>query len=144
MFRQIWKKYLSVITILMKRSAVGEQVLNMNHTDFERAAGGKKVKFSFSNLLLDNGRMDYHTRQTALATDLVLVLQENEHTSKLLKHRQYEFSMNSEFQLFIKNNTPPAWLPADAQQAENKKGEEPVIVRKLPDSLPADPSEPEV
>ena len=50
MFSQTWRKYLPVIILLMKRSGKGEQVLSMNHTDFERAAGGKKIKFTFSDL----------------------------------------------------------------------------------------------
>jgi hypothetical protein len=106
MFSQTWKKYLPVIILLMKRSGKGEQVLNMNHTDFERAAGGRKMKFTFSDLKLDKGRINYSTRQTALATDLSLLLQENDQTKPLIRDQQFEFSMNSAFQLTIKNNTP--------------------------------------
>ena len=40
MFLQTWKKYLPVIILLMKRSEKGEQVLDMNYTDFQRATGG--------------------------------------------------------------------------------------------------------
>ena len=35
MFLQTWKKYLPVIILLMKRSEKGEQVLDMNYTDFQ-------------------------------------------------------------------------------------------------------------
>jgi hypothetical protein len=111
MFRQTWKKYLPVITILMKRSATGEQTLSMNHTDFERAAGGKKVKLTFTDLLLNNGRMNIKSKQAPLATDLVLLLQEDPQTNKLLQKQQFEFSMTGQFQLIIKNNTAVA-LPA--------------------------------
>ncbi|MEI8060081.1 MAG: hypothetical protein WCG67_07990, partial [Ferruginibacter sp.] len=57
MFNQTWKKYLPVLLILLKRSLIEPQVLNMNHTDFERAAGGRKIKFSFASLQLSNGRI---------------------------------------------------------------------------------------
>ena len=106
MFSQIWKKYLPVIIILMKRSTSGEQTLNMNHTDFERAAGGRKIKFSFTNLQLNKGRINNLAKHLPLAKDLSLLLQENELSKKLIKEQQFEFSMNNQFQLTIKNNTP--------------------------------------
>jgi hypothetical protein len=118
MFRQNWKKYLPVVTILMKRSSTGEQTLNMNHTDFERAAGGRKIKFTFTDLLVDNGRINYNSKHSALAKDLLLSLQENEQTRKLLQNQQFEFSMNKEFQLIIKNNTPAPEPKADENPEE--------------------------
>jgi hypothetical protein len=106
MFTQTWKKYLPVIILLMKRSDKAEQVLDMNYTDFQRAAGGKKIKLNFSNLQLNNGRINYDTKSTPLATDLINVLQENKQAESLLRHKQFEFAMNANFQLIIKNNTP--------------------------------------
>lgn len=106
MFSQTWKKYLPVIILLMKRSGKGEQVLDMNHTDFERAAGGKKIKLTFSDLQLDNGKINYRAKHTALAKDLSVLLQEDDQSKLLIRDQQFEFSMNSGFQLKIKNNTP--------------------------------------
>ena len=105
MFLQTWKKYLPVIILLMKRSEKGEQVLDMNFTDFQRATGGKKTKLTFSSLQLDNGRTNYDANNTQLAKDLILVLQENEQTLSMLRTQQFEFSVNSSFQLTIRNNT---------------------------------------
>lgn len=89
----------------MKRSAKGEQVLDMNFTDFERASGGKKMKFSFSNLVLNNGRSDLEQKNSPLASDLVLVLQENKESASMMNFKQYEFAMNTDFQLTIRNTT---------------------------------------
>lgn len=108
MFSQTWKKYLPVITILLKRSASGEQTLAMNHTDFSRAAGGRKIKYSFHGLFLNNGRIDNTVKISPLAREFAEVLQENEQTRKLLQKQNFEFSMNNEFQLLIKNLTPAA------------------------------------
>jgi len=105
MFLQTWRKYLPVIILLMKRSDKNEQVLDMNYTDFERASGGKKIKLTFSNVLLTNGRINVETKYPALANDLILVLRENEHSGLLMKNRSFEFAMNSDFQLIIRNNT---------------------------------------
>ncbi|MEO8771942.1 MAG: hypothetical protein ABI402_17730 [Ferruginibacter sp.] len=104
MFNQAWKKYLPVITILLKRSANGEQTLNMNHTDFERAAGGRKMKWSFPALILNNGRiLNNGTKHPALATEMVTELQVDDPISKLLKNQEFEFSMTNDFKLLIKN-----------------------------------------
>ncbi|HEY6503834.1 MAG TPA: hypothetical protein VIZ28_07670 [Chitinophagaceae bacterium] len=107
MFTQTWKKYLPVIVILLKRSANGEQTLNMNHTDFDRAAAGRKIKFSFNSLQLNNGRAVNNAKHTPLAKEFAQVLQESELTKPLIRGQQLEFSMNNEFQLLIRNNTTP-------------------------------------
>src|SRR6476646_4612490 len=106
MFLQTWKKYLPVIVLLMKRSDKGDQVLSMNSTDFQRAAGGKKMKLTFSDLRLENGRMAYQVKQTAVASDLTRLLQEDDKSRELIRNHTFEFSMNSNFQLTIKNTTP--------------------------------------
>jgi hypothetical protein len=106
MFTQVWKKYLPVILILMKRSVNGVQTLSMNPSDFQRAAGGRKIKFSFANLHLANARINNMVKHLPLALEFAVVLQEDEITRKLLQHKLFEFSMNNSCQLSIKNSTP--------------------------------------
>lgn len=107
MFIQTWNKYLPIIKILMKRSVNGDQVLDMNTTDFQRAAGGRKVKYTFSFSLL-KGRPQLTSTISPLAKELITVLQEDDMTRKLIRAQDFEFSMNNSFQLHIKNSTPPA------------------------------------
>ncbi|HVZ56079.1 MAG TPA: hypothetical protein VG870_05425 [Chitinophagaceae bacterium] len=107
-FGHVWKKYLPVISILIKRSVHGEQVLSMNHTDFERAAGGKKAKFNFSTLRLNKGRLDTLAKHSPVARELAQVLQEEEPTRVLVRNHNLEFAMNGNFQLTIRNTTPPS------------------------------------
>jgi hypothetical protein len=121
MFTQTWKKYLPVIVILLKRSATGVQTLSMNHTDFERAAGGRKIKYSFSQLQLNNGRINTAVKQAPLAKEFAVLLQEDELTRRLLVGQYFEFSMNNDFQLTIKNNTP---APEENSEAEPGEGDE--------------------
>lgn len=106
MFVQIWSKYLPVIILLMKRSEKGEQVLDMNRTDFQRATGGKKIKLSFPELILEKGRLNPQAKYSVLAVDLASLIQENEQSRKLIKEKRFEFSMNSDFQLTIRSYTP--------------------------------------
>jgi hypothetical protein len=107
MFSQAWNKYLPIIKILMKRTPTGDQTLDMNKTDFERAAGGRKAKFTF-NVALHKGRIQNITSPPPVAKELATILQEDEMTRKLVREFDYEFSMNSSFQLLIKNSSPPA------------------------------------
>ena len=107
MFTQTWNKYLPIIKILMKRSATGPQTLDMNQTDFQRAAGGRKVKFTFT-VTLHKGRIQNLTSPPPLARELSLILQEDDMTRQLVRQQDYEFSLNSGFQLTIKNNALPA------------------------------------
>ena len=107
MFRQTWKIYLPVINILIKKSATGEQSLSMNHTDFERAAGGRKIKFSFSTIEINNGRIPISSKLTPLASDLVMLLQEDDQSKKLLANRKFEFAMSNDFMLAIRDITVP-------------------------------------
>lgn len=103
MFFQTWNKYLPVIRILLKRSANSEQALSMNQSDFERAAGGKKVKFTFS-ITLANGRLVRHESVTTVAHDLIAVLQQDDVASKFLGKKEIELTMTNSFQLLIRNS----------------------------------------
>ena len=119
-FVQTWNKYLPIIKILMKRSVNGQQMLEMNSTDFQRAAGGKKVKFSFS-IELVKGRMRNILAPPPLARDLITALEQDETTLAMMRKQEYEFTMSSDFKLKIKNCSPAAVVaeaipetPADA------------------------------
>lgn len=118
MFTQTWKKYLPVIAILLKRSSASVQTLNMNHTDFERAAGGRKIKYSFSQLQLNKGRINTAVKQAPLAKELAVLLQEDELTRKLLIDQYFEFSLSNDFLLTIRNNTPLPEASSETETAE--------------------------
>jgi hypothetical protein len=104
MFLQTWNKYVPVIKILLKRSLNAEQTLYMNSSDFQRASGGKKVKFTFS-IQLTKGRLMAGQNFPHIAKDLVSVLQQDSTTNKFIQQHELEFAVNSNFELYIKNNT---------------------------------------
>lgn len=124
MFTQTWKKYLPVIAILIKRSASADQTLSMNHTDFERAAGGRKIKYSFSQLQLNNGRINTAIKQAPLAKEFAELLQEDELTRRLLPGHQFEFSLSNDFQLTIRNNTPVPEPASETEQPQEETAEQ--------------------
>jgi hypothetical protein len=119
MFIQTWNKYLPIIKILFKRSVTENQTLAMNSTDFQRAAGGRKVKYSFS-IVLVKGRIQNIDAPPPLAKDLVAALQQDDVTRSFIRQNELELSMNNSFQLTIKNTTPPA-VEAEPDEKENNK-----------------------
>lgn len=119
MFTQTWGKYLPVLKILLKRTASGEQTLSMNGTDFQRAAGGRKVKFSFS-ITLRKGRLPSIDNPPPLARDFAEALQQDETIKQLVRQHEYEFVLTNNFQLLMRNVTPPAEADAEANDSEAK------------------------
>ena len=105
MFVQTWIKYLPVLKILLKRSVNGEQTLAMNASDFQRAAGGRKLKFSFS-ITLHNGRLQTMDNPPPIARELVSVLQQDEPTKQFIRQHDIELSLTNSLHLLIKNITP--------------------------------------
>jgi|SRR5678815_867496 hypothetical protein len=124
MFIQTWNKYLPVIRILLKRSVNATQTLDMDKSDFQRAAGGKKVKFVFS-IMLVNGRSLVAEKASPLAKDLVTVLQQDMVANEFLRRNELEFTMNNNFQLVMTNNTPAVESPVNDAPASGdiKPGE---------------------
>lgn len=105
MFIQTWNKYLPIIKILLKRSVNSEQTLDMNSTDFQRAAGGRKVKYSFA-ILLVKGRPQNMDAPPPVAKDLIAALQQDDVSNKFIRQNQLEINMTSGFKLHIRNTTP--------------------------------------
>ncbi len=118
----VWNKYLPIIRILIKRSALKEQTLNLNRIDFERAGSGRKAGYKFM-LEFSKGHANNAINNLPLAKALSLVLLEDEVINNLFLTNDYEISLNSKFQLGIKCLTPPSLL----QDAGSLAVEEPVL-----------------
>lgn len=117
MFVQVWKKYLPVITLLLKKSVSSPQVLQMSAFDFTKAAGGRKLKYNF-DIELVNGRLNPEEKQSSLAKDLAIFLQEDQVVKALLKKQHIRFSLSSGFELTITNNTPPELSQPEAEHTD--------------------------
>lgn len=121
MFSQTWKKYLPVIIILIKRSATSEQKISLNLTDFERAAGGRKIKFSFSGLQLNKGRVNNDVKNSPFAKEFAAVLQEDDVTKRLIADQYLEFSLNNQLEITIKNTGLLIADPNESVLVENNQ-----------------------
>jgi hypothetical protein len=100
MYSAIWKKYLSVIRILLKRAVNEDQSLQLNASDFEKTGPQKKTGFNFT-LKFSNGRVDNLAGLSTTAKELVAVLLEEPQIRELFQQGDYHLTMNSKFLLGI-------------------------------------------
>lgn len=102
MYTQVWTKYLPIIRILLKRSATAEQTLDMNRIDFERAGSGRKAGYKFI-IEFRKGRVSNLISSSPLASNLAAVLLQDPVVKDLFLKVDYDISLNTRFQLHIKN-----------------------------------------
>ena len=102
MYNHIWKKYLPIIKILMKKSVIEEQVLNLNKIDFERAGTGRKAGYKFK-IELTGGKVGNVISGSPLASHLAQVILEDEGALQILEDHNFEILLNTKFQLTICN-----------------------------------------
>lgn len=102
MYTQVWTKYLPIIRILLKRSASAEQTLDMNRIDFERAGSGRKAGYKFI-IEFRKGRVSNLISSSPLASNLAAVLLQDPVVKDLFQKVDYDISLNTRFQLHIKN-----------------------------------------
>ena len=124
MYNHIWKKYLPIIKILMKKSASGEQVLDLNRVDFERAGTGRKAGYKFT-IEFNDGKVGNVISGSELALHLAAVILEDDAAKQIINENNYEVSLNTKFQLSIKNvSTAEITKPAPKKKGKETAEEE--------------------
>lgn len=118
MYIHVWKKYLSIIRILMKKAAEKAQTLDMNRIDFERAGSGRKAGYKFT-IEIRQGRVVNVISGSPLALDLASVLLQEKAIKDLLAQNDYLFHFNTRFQLSIEQAERPAELQETDSDAKN-------------------------
>jgi hypothetical protein len=102
MYNHIWKKYLPIIRILMKKSIAEEQLLSLNKIDFERAGTGRKAGYKFKIDFVE-GKVGNVISGSALAVHLAETMLEDEGAKQIMADHNFEISLNTKFQLIIIN-----------------------------------------
>ena len=105
MYTHIWLKYLPIIKILMKRSASGDQNLDLNRIDFERAGYARKSGYKFTVSFINN-KPDGIFAGNELVQAFISVLYEDAVIAQQLLNNNYTFIFSSNFSLTIKNDGP--------------------------------------
>ena len=128
MYNHIWKKYLPFINIQLKRSAGGDQLLDLNRGDFERAGSGRKAGYKFT-IEFTEGRVSNVISSSQLALNLAAVILENEATKQILRNNHYTISLNTKFQLITKNlnAAKPDILPPEKDIPKVPAGENEMV-----------------
>ena len=121
MYTYTWKKYLPVIRLLLKRSAVADQTLSLNRIDFEKGNKVRKPVVSFAFEMF-KGRLTPMNPPVA-AKDLVEILKQDDVAGKLIRENHYGISLSSDLQLGLKNLTPA--VTEEVNQAEEAGNETP-------------------
>jgi hypothetical protein len=111
-----WGKYLPVIKILLKKSLTADQSLAMNSIDFQKGNVAKKTGYSFSFDTI-GGRIRNSTKNNIPAKDLADILLQDSTVKELLSREDFHFSMDSKFNLAIKNLPKEVEVPAELAEA---------------------------
>jgi len=104
MYVHVWNKYLPIIKILMKKTSAGNQTLDLNRIDFERAGSGRKAGYKFS-IDFKQGRVSNIISGSPLASDLATVLLNDPASRAILAISDISISLNTKFQLLIVNKS---------------------------------------
>lgn len=115
MYVHVWNKYLPIIRILMKKSSGGNQTLDLNRIDFERAGSSRKAGYKFTVELV-KGRVANVISGSPLASDLATVLLADPACKGILANADISISLNTKFQLTIINKNPAPPEQAEAPQ----------------------------
>lgn len=100
MYTIVWKKYLPVIKLLMKKAAAGTQQMGLNKTDFEKDKVARKTNVRFTFKIV-NAISHNSSAVPPLGRELLNVLQEDSSVVSMLQRSEYTFSMNSRYELSI-------------------------------------------
>jgi hypothetical protein len=107
----------------MKKSFAGNQTLDLNRIDFEKAGSGRKAGYKFT-IDMVNGRVSNIISGSALASDLAAVLMSDPASRAILATSKMSISLNTKFQLAIVNKSEEALQLHEAQKNSNEKKED--------------------
>lgn len=123
MYSHIWKKYLPIIRILMKKSATADQLLDLNRVDFERAGTGRKAGYKFT-IEFTGGRVGNVISSSPLAMNLASVILEDDSAKQIINENNYEIGLNTKFQLSVKNVSSSIDKPISKKKGKETAEEE--------------------
>jgi len=104
MYTNIWKKYLPVIKLLLKKSLTEEQLLVMDRFDFEKVNKARKPLCAFS-MEMNKGKLSPFSPPAA-GKDLAEVLLGDPSTATMVRQHHFAISLTNNFKLQIRNAGP--------------------------------------
>nr|MBC7613823.1 hypothetical protein [Pseudopedobacter sp.] len=100
LYYPLWKRYLPVFTIQLKKALTEEQEINFTRSDFHSLGNRNKSDYGFS-LELKNGKVKNNISGSAVARDLYDVLMSNDKIKELLQGQHFKLSLGKAYILKI-------------------------------------------
>ena len=116
MYTKVWEKFLPVIRIFLKRAGTAPQTVKLDKIDFDKAGGGKKAGYSYT-AELKKGKVT-NRLTSAIALDMIKVLQTDEKAMDTLRAGEFEIELNSKCELSITNISEPSPEPSPEADTE--------------------------
>ena len=106
-YAYLWSKYRPAILKLMKDAAHGPQEYKLSNHEFHNVNSTKKGGFAFE-LKVFKSKAINNIRDSDIAKDLLLILGRSETATGLTENLVYEFTLDKNFVLHIKQEGPSA------------------------------------
>ena len=100
LYYPLWKKYLPVFAIQLKKALTEEQEIGFTKSDLHSLGNRNKADYSFS-LEIENGKVKNNISGSAVARDLFDVLSSSPKIKELLQENHFKFSLGKAYILKI-------------------------------------------
>ena len=100
LYYPLWKRYLPVFAIQLKKALTEEQEINFTQSDFHQLGNRNKSDYGFS-LEVDNTKVKNNISGSAVARDLYEVLMSDVKVKELLQGKHFKISMGKAYILKI-------------------------------------------
>lgn len=101
-YKNMWKKYLPIIKILMKKAVLKPQRFKIQRTELKSLGDREKAGYSF-RLEVIKGKVTNNISGTAVARDLRDVLFSDASVYEIFKQNDFLFRLDSDFVLLIQH-----------------------------------------
>lgn len=100
LYYPLWKRYLPVFAIQLKKAITEEQEINFTKSDLHSLGNRNKADYGFS-LEIENGKVKNNISGSAVARDLYDVLMSDAKVKELLQGKHFKFSLGKAYILKI-------------------------------------------
>ncbi len=115
-YTQLWRKYLPVIRLLLKKTENSDQKLQLYKHEFEKTGAKNKLGYVFS-LEITNGKAIKNTAKIAVSYDLLTVLNENDLVAAWLKGKIIKITVARSCELTL-NQTIKEEIKVESEEVE--------------------------
>ena len=114
----IWNKYRPAILKLMVDSAEGPQEYQFSKHEFHNVNAKEKGGYAF-NMVVHKGKAISDIRNSTLAKDLLVIIQQSKRALEMIDEKAYEMSLDKSFMFRIKEEQLPEDEISDSEVEES-------------------------